>query len=57
MVPAMRSKASCVTCAEGAAPAQQDGSKVQPWARAAAMKPPTGMLDPVKCSTMSGPST
>jgi hypothetical protein len=57
MVPAMRSKASRVTWAEGVAPAQQDGSSCQPRACASAMKPPAGRLEPVKRASIAGPSS
>jgi hypothetical protein len=55
MAPAMRSKASCVTYDDGMAPAQADGTSVQPCARAASMNPATGMLMPLSAACISGP--
>ena len=57
IAPAMRSKASCVTYDDGIAPAQHDGSSVQPRVRAASITPATGMLMPRNCSTIAGPRT
>ena len=42
---------------EGIAPAQHEGSSVQPCARAKSMKPATGMLMPASCSTIAFPRT
>ena len=39
------------------APAQHEGTSVQPWSLAASMKPPTGMLMPVICACMAAPRT
>ncbi len=51
----MRSKASRVTCADGLAPAQADGSSGQPRWRAERMKPPIGRLVPAMRSIIAAP--
>ena len=46
-----------MTYEDGIAPAQHDGTSVQPCRRAASMKPATGMLMPPSASGIAGPRT
>ena len=57
IAPAMRSKASRVTYDDGIAPAQHDGTQVQPRRFAASMKPAIGMLMPPSTSGIAAPRT
>ena len=53
----MRSNASRVTYDDGIAPAQPDGTTVQPRAFAASRNPATGMLMPPSVFGISSPRT
>ena len=53
--PQMRSNASAVTRFDGIAPAQTEGTSVQPRSAAACAKPPIERLPPPSCSSIFGP--